>query len=221
MKKEIAMLREENHHLKEQLNVNSKNSSLYLLQNALQTCFYFFATMLRMTWLTKPCLGSKIEYTQAEILRNLKRATMESNNKPQVIVQECKKGKLAQEIIIGEHHLLSDEPVLYGGNDSGPSPYDLLLAALGSCTSMTIRMYAELKKLPLEKVIVKLTHKKIHIEDCVGCEKASSKIDSIDRKIKLTGTLTQEQRSRLLEIANMCPVHRTLTTKILINTTLT
>lgn len=146
---------------------------------------------------------------------------MESSNKlTETIVQEHTKGKFTQEIIIGEHHLIADEPILYGGNDLGPSPYDFLLAALGSCTSMTIRMYAGLKKLPLEKIIVKLTHEKTHIEDCVGCEKTSSKIDRINRRIELIGTLTQEQRLRLLEIANMCPVHRTLTSKILINTEL-
>lgn len=85
---------------------------------------------------------------------------------------------------------------------------------------MTIRMYAENKKFPLEQVIVKLTHEKTHVEDCVGCEKASAKIDRITRRIELRGKLTEEQRSRLLEIANMCPVHRTLTSKILINTEL-
>ena len=146
---------------------------------------------------------------------------MESNNKlHETIVQEGERGKFVQEIIIGEHHLIADEPVIYGGNDLGPSPYDFLLAALGSCTSMTIRMYADLKKLPLEQVRVKLTHEKTYIEDCVGCEKTSSKIDRINRRIELIGALTQEQRLRLLEIANMCPVHRTLTSKILINTEL-
>ena len=138
----------------------------------------------------------------------------------ETIIQECDKGKFTQDIIIGKHHLIADEAILYRGNDLGPSPYDFLLAALGSCTSMTIRMYAELKKLPLKKVIVKLTHEKIHIEDCVGCDKSSSKIDRIERRIELIGTLTQEQRLRMLEIANMCPVHRTLTSKILINTEL-
>ncbi|KTC89331.1 OsmC family protein [Fluoribacter dumoffii] len=147
---------------------------------------------------------------------------MESTNNKllETTVQESKKGKFTQEIIIGEHHLIADEPTSFGGNDLGPSPYDFLLAALGSCTSMTIRMYAENKKFPLEQVIVKLTHEKTHVEDCVGCEKASAKIDRITRRIELRGKLTEEQRSRLLEIANMCPVHRTLTSKILINTEL-
>ena len=137
-----------------------------------------------------------------------------------VTVYESGKGKFTQDIIIGQHTLIADEPTTNGGNDTGPSPYEFLLAALGACTSMTLRMYAELKKIPLEKVIVKLKHDKIHVQDCKECEHNDSKIDHIERIIELKGKLSQEQRNKLLEIANKCPVHRTLTSKILINTSL-
>lgn len=138
----------------------------------------------------------------------------------EVIVSESGKGKYTQEITIGIHTLIGDEPVENGGNNSGPSPYDFLLAALGSCTSMTLRMYAELKKIPLKKVIVKLQHEKIHTKDCTDCENSNSKIDHINRQIELQGNLTEDQRKKLLEIANKCPVHRTLTSEIDITTEL-
>lgn len=142
-------------------------------------------------------------------------------NIPQeAVVSETGDGQFTQKIIIGSHVLIADEPIINGGKDTGPSPYDFLLAALGSCTSMTLRMYAKLKKFPLEQVIVRLKHEKIHVEDCIGCENNSSKIDHIERLIELEGTLTQEQRTQLLEIANKCPVHRTLTSKIIITTKL-
>lgn len=129
-------------------------------------------------------------------------------------------GKFSQKIIIGKHELTADEPVTSGGNDTGPSPYDFLLAALGSCTSMTLRMYADLKKIPLEKVVVRLTYEKIHTEDCLNCENPSAKIDHIDRHIELIGNLSAEQKQKLLEIADKCPVHRTLSSEILISTEL-
>lgn len=137
-----------------------------------------------------------------------------------ILVQESGKGKFSQEIIIGNHVLEADEPIINGGNDLGPSPYDFLLTALGCCTSMTLRMYADLKKIPLKNIIVRLTHEKIYAKDCAGFEENQSKIDSIQRNITLEGDLSEEQRTKLLEIANKCPVHRTLTSKILINTTL-
>jgi putative redox protein len=105
------------------------------------------------------------------------------------------------------HFLRADEPLRYGGKDLGPSPYDLLLMSLGACTSMTLRMYANRKKLPLEDVIIRLVHERVHAEDCVDCE---SKVERITRRISLVGELNEEQRSRLLEIADKCPVHRSL-----------
>ena len=145
----------------------------------------------------------------------------QNKNPNEVIVSETGKGRYNQQIIVGKHVLTGDEPVSSGGNDEGPSPYDFLMAALGTCTSMTLRMYAELKKIPLEKVIVRLTHEKIYAQNCKDCENNNSKIDHIDRIIELQGTLTEEQRKKLLEIANKCPVHRTLTSETMITTTLT
>lgn len=139
----------------------------------------------------------------------------------QVVVSESGKSHFSQQIVVGHHVLTADEPLANGGNDLGPSPYDFLLTALGTCTSMTLRMYADLKKLPLTKVVVRLSHEKIHANDCVECEKSDVKIDHIQRVIELEGDLTVEQRTKLVEIANKCPVHRTLTSNIHIITQLT
>ena len=118
---------------------------------------------------------------------------------------------LAQRIQAGRHALTADEPVPSGGSDTGADPYALLLAALGACTSMTLRMYADRKQWPLEGITVRLSQGKIHARDCADCDtKDDTKIDRINREIVLTGPLTDEQRKRLLEIANRCPVHRTL-----------
>src|SRR5688500_522652 len=124
----------------------------------------------------------------------------------------------AQQIVVGPHRLTADEPVEFGGKDTGPGPYDLLLAALGSCTSMTVAMYARTKKWPLESVEVNLRHSKIHATDCRDCETKEGKVDRIEREIHLVGTLDAEQRKRLLEIADKCPVHRTLKAEIDIQT---
>ena len=137
-----------------------------------------------------------------------------------VSVQETREGKLTQTILAGRHRLRADEPEGLGGNDSGPGPYDLLLAALGACTSMTVRMYADLKQLPLEKITVRLKHEKIHAQDCAECETKEGKIDKIEREIELQGPLDEAQRARLLEIANKCPVHRTLHSEVYIQTRL-
>lgn len=118
------------------------------------------------------------------------------------------------EIVTQKHRLIADEPVEVGGTDQGPNPYDLLLGALGACTAMTLRLYANHKKLPLEGVQVRLRHAKIHAEDCAHCEEKSGKIDRIEREIEVLGPLTEEQRLRLLEIADKCPVHRTLDSEI-------
>jgi len=118
---------------------------------------------------------------------------------------------LAQNIQAGRHALLADEPLSAGGTDTGPDPYALLLAALGACTAMTLRLYAERKDWPLVEVAVRLSQGKILARDCAECEtKDDSRIDRITREITLTGPLTEPQRQRLLEIANRCPVHRTL-----------
>lgn len=124
----------------------------------------------------------------------------------------------AQEIVAGPHRFTVDEPTEAGGKDTGPSPYDLLLAALGSCTSMTVAMYARLKKWPLESVTVNLRHSKIHAADCRDCETKEGKIDRIEREIHFVGNLDAEQQKRLLEIADKCPVHRTLESEIDIQT---
>jgi len=135
-----------------------------------------------------------------------------------VLVTETGNGKFEQSIVAGKHRYLADEPVSAGGNGSGPSPYEYLLAALGACTSMTIRLYAEHKKLPLRRVAVHLTHDKIHAVDCENCETKEGKIDRIEREIRLEGELSAEQRARLMEIADKCPVHRTLHSEIDVRT---
>lgn len=134
-----------------------------------------------------------------------------------VVVSENDVGTYGQHITTGDHILTADEP-RPTGEDSGPSPYDLLLSALGACTSMTLRMYAERKGLPLEKVTVALEHDRIHASDCDECETRGGKVDHIRRRIHLEGELDDAQRARLLEIADKCPIHRTLTSEIRIDT---
>jgi uncharacterized OsmC-like protein len=125
---------------------------------------------------------------------------------------------LAQTITARTHHLRADEPIAEGGTAIGPTPYDLLLAALGSCTSMTVSMYARRKQWPLEHVTVRLRHSKIHAQDCAQCETQDGKLDRIEREIELRGSLGEDQRAKLLAIANRCPVHLTLTSEIDIQT---
>src|SRR5262245_41325452 len=120
----------------------------------------------------------------------------------------------AQEIVVGQHRLTADEPTSLGGTDAGPTPYDLLLAALGSCTSMTVALYARRKRWPLEAVTVRLRHSRIHAADCESCEVKEGLLDHIECDLEFSGALSEEQRVRLLEIAKMCPVHRTLTSDI-------
>jgi putative redox protein len=136
-----------------------------------------------------------------------------------VTVTEAGSGTYTQQITLGRHRLVADEPRPVG-DDAGPTPYDLLLAALGSCTSMTVRMYADRKGWPLEGVRVSLRHSRIHAEDCATCETTKGRIDHIDRVIELTGELDDSQRERLLQIADRCPVHQTLTSEVDIATSL-
>jgi putative redox protein len=139
---------------------------------------------------------------------------------PGVRVAEAGEGRFAQLVTLGQHRLRADEPVSVGGDDGGPGPYDLLLASLGACTSMTVRMYAEQKKWPLEHVTVDLKHDKVHAADCAECETREGKIDRIERVLTLEGDLDDAQRARLLEIASKCPVHRTLHSEVWIPTRL-
>jgi len=144
--------------------------------------------------------------------------TLDSTAPGVVLIRETRRGTFQQDILAGVHRLVADEPVAAGGLDSGPGPYDLLLAALGACTSMTIRLYAERKGLPLRRVEVKLRHSRIHATDCAECETREGMLDRIERAITLEGDLDAAQRARLMEIADKCPVHRTLTSEINIRT---
>ena len=131
----------------------------------------------------------------------------------EVVVAGNGAGRYQQQVTVAAHSLIADEPVSMGGDDAGPAPFDYLLTALGACTSMTLRMYAELKKLPLARVSVTLVHEKIEVE-------GKGKIDRISRRITLEGHLTPEQRNRMLEIANRCPVHRALSGNLEIDSSL-
>jgi uncharacterized OsmC-like protein/fermentation-respiration switch protein FrsA (DUF1100 family) len=138
-----------------------------------------------------------------------------------VVVAETTQGTFLNHVVIGDHHFLADEPVSVGGFDAGPGPYDLLAAALGACTSMTLRLYADRKQLPLDRVTVHVAHGKVHATDCSECaEGRSGQVDRFERRITLDGDLTDDQRGRLLAIADKCPVHRTLEASSVIVTTL-
>jgi putative redox protein len=145
---------------------------------------------------------------------------MAANPDTFVEVEETLTGRYVQTMRSGDHVLTADEPESVGGDDAGPGPYEYLLMGLGACTSMTLRMYAERKQFPLERVRVRLSHHKIHAEDCGDCETREGKVDEISREIFLEGELTGEQRQKLLEIADRCPVHRTLVSEIKIRTNL-
>src|SRR5262249_51926168 len=123
-----------------------------------------------------------------------------------------------QEITAGKHRLVADEPMSVGGGDAGPDPYDYLLTSLGVCTSMTVGFYARRNKWPLEKITVSLWHSRIHAKDCEECQTKEGMLDRMEMEIEMTGSLTAEQQTKLMEIAAKCPIHRTLTSEINIRT---
>jgi uncharacterized OsmC-like protein len=137
---------------------------------------------------------------------------------PREVVVRGYAEEFTQEIVVGPHQITVDEPKNMGGDDEGPTPYDLLLASLGSCTSITVTMYAQRKDWPLRDITVRLRHSRIHAEDCAECETKEGKIDRIELDIEFAGPLSSEQRSKLREIAKKCPVHRTLTSETNIKT---
>lgn len=137
-----------------------------------------------------------------------------------VIACESGRGRYALDIFAGRHRLAADEPREAGGDDTGPSPYELLSAALAACTTMTLRMYAERKGWSVGRIHVAVRHEKIHARDCADCETREGRIDRFERVIEIEGALSAEQRTRLLEIADRCPVHRTLTGEVKIETRL-
>jgi putative redox protein len=137
----------------------------------------------------------------------------------QVIARIGKSGYIT-DIMAQGHHLVADEPISMGGTDLGPAPYGYLMAGLGACTAMTLRMYSDRKEWPLDGVTVKLNHQKIYAADCETCETKEGKLDQIEREIELTGDLDDQQKLRLMQIADRCPVHRTLKSEIVIKTEL-
>ena len=140
-------------------------------------------------------------------------ATENHDKTPHVVVRGDAKS-FKQEIVAGKHHLVADEPVSAGGGDAGPDPYDYLLASLAVCTSMTVGFYARRHQFPLENITVSLWHSRIYARDCEECETREGMLDRIDVEVELTGSLSDPQRAKLMEIAAKCPVHRTLTSEI-------
>ena len=136
-----------------------------------------------------------------------------------VVVTDAGTGRYTQTITTGRHLLTADEPVSVGGADAGPNPYELLLAALGACKSMTIRMYADRKGLPLQRTTVRLRYDRIHAKDCAQCEQNVGMLSRIRSEIDIEGPLNDQDRRRLVEIADRCPVHRTLSSEIAFETT--
>ncbi len=144
---------------------------------------------------------------------------MEAPVVPEVVVHGGPTG-LRQQIQAGPNAWVADEPTAVGGTGEGPTPYDLLLGALGACTSMTLRLYADRRKWPLEGVTVRLRHSRVHRDDCVNCEKKDSSIERVERTLELSGPLTEDQRKHLVDIAERCPVHQTLRNNLEVHTTL-
>src|SRR5712672_2595718 len=139
--------------------------------------------------------------------------TTQANRTADVVVRGNSRS-FEQEIAVGRHNLVADEPVNAGGGDAGPDPYDYLLTALGVCTAMTAGFYARRNRLPLESITVSLSHSRIYAADCEECETKEGMLDRIDVEVELTGALSAEQHAKLMEVAAKCPVHRTLTSEI-------
>jgi uncharacterized OsmC-like protein len=139
---------------------------------------------------------------------------IQSDKEPPHVVVRGVGESFEQEISVGKHQLVADEPASAGGHDAGPDPYDYLLASLGACTSMTVGLYARRKQYPLHKITVLLWHSRIHARDCEECQTKEGMLDRIDVEVELTGSLTPEQHAKLMEIAAKCPVHRTLTSEV-------
>lgn len=149
--------------------------------------------------------------------RSIDLAALQESIKPGVVlVTETGESLLAQHMLDGRHVVAADEPETFGGSDTGPTPYELLMMSLGACTAMTLRLYARRKGLPLEHIQVRLNHKKIHAEDCEECEAKTGYLDRIEVTLELDGPLDEAQRARLLEIAGKCPVHKTLTSEVVL-----
>ncbi|WP_417370157.1 OsmC family protein [Flavobacterium beibuense] len=148
---------------------------------------------------------------------------MSDENKKKIVhIHLSKNDVFKSTLTAGNHSFIADEPTsVDGGNDEGPDPYDLLLMSLGSCTLMTVKMYARRKKWPIEDMFLELRHNKRHVDDCQSCEDSSAKIDLIEKELIIKGDLTQEQLDKLLEISKKCPVHRTLLGEMRIESSLT
>jgi putative redox protein len=153
-------------------------------------------------------------------MTKIKNKTIDNSQLSTTKISESGIGNYTLDIISGGHQFNADEPISMGGSDKGPSPYDLLLSALGSCTAITIRMYANMKKMPLENIFITLTHKKIYAEDCEECHQSEGMIDVIYRNIKFEGDLSRQEMDKLIYIADRCPIHRTLTNQVSIQTIL-
>ena len=165
-------------------------------------------------------VGSVLAAWASKYLKIPERKLVQPQLSDNRIITHTGKVGFRTEISANGHSLIADEPISVGGSDTGPNPYDLLVSALGACTGMTLRMYADHKKLPLDGVTVRLRHEKMHALDCAECDDPRSKIDFIEREIELEGELDQETRRKLIDIADRCPVHRTLESRSRISTRL-